>query len=242
MRTEPFTSLAQVYDLIMADVEYDEWGAFILELARHRGWSGGPMLDIGCGTGNGTRPMVERGHEVVGVDLSEAMLGVARAKLPGVEFVRADVTELRLARRFGLAYSVFDALNNLLEEDALESAFRRVYEHLLPGGVFIFDMNTSVGLRDLWEGGRAEGWVDDVYYRWIHRFDEATGLAHVEAYCQTPEGSFVEHHTERPYDLPQLRRLLASAGYQDIEALSYPSGTVAGDDAARVWMVARRPD
>lgn len=241
MRAEPFTSLAGVYDRIMEDVEYEDWAAFILELARQRGWTGGAMLDVGCGTGNATAPMVNAGYEVIGVDLSEAMLEVARAKMPGVGFVRSDVTELQLGRTFSLAFSVFDALNNLLEEAALGAAMARVLQHLEPGGLFIFDANTTVGLRDLWEGGRVEGWVDEVYYRWIHTFDEATGLAQVEAYCETAEGDFTEIHTERPYDPPQLRRLLLAAGFEDVAALSFPSGLPASRDAARVWMVARRP-
>lgn len=241
MRAEPFTSLAGVYDRIMEDVEYEDWAEFILELARQRGWTGGAMLDVGCGTGNATQPMVSAGYEVIGVDLSEAMLDVARAKMPGVRFVRTDVKVLRLGRTFSLAFSVFDALNNLLDEADFGLAMTRVLQHLEPGGLFIFDANTTVGLRDLWEGGRVEGWVDDVYYRWIHTFDEATGLAQVEAYCETADGDFTEIHTERPYDPPQLRRLLRAAGFEDVAALSFPSGLPASRDAARVWMVARRP-
>ena len=241
MQARPFTALADVYDAIMADVEYDAWVAFILDRATERGWQGGTALDLGCGTGNATVPMAARGIEVVGLDASEAMLRVARRKLPGAHFVEADVRTMRLQQRFTLAYSVFDALNNLLEPTDFEAAARRVRHHLLPGGLFVFDVNTTIGLRDLWEGGRVEGWADDVYYRWVHGFDERTGLARVEAYCETAGGSFTEVHYERPYDPPELAVLLAAAGFEDIEALSYPSGDTAPPDAARVWMVARRP-
>src|SRR5690606_28946383 len=74
---EPFTLLASVYDVIMAEVEYEEWAAFILELLDARGYQGGPLLDLGCGTGNSTAPMADRGLDVAGVDASEAMLAVA---------------------------------------------------------------------------------------------------------------------------------------------------------------------
>src|SRR5690606_15503997 len=88
----PFTLLAGVYDAIMAEVEYDEWAAFILELAHVRGYAGGPLLDLGCGTGNSTVPMSDRGLDVSGVDASAAMLDVAREKLPHVEFTQATFT------------------------------------------------------------------------------------------------------------------------------------------------------
>jgi len=241
MQPKPFTALAQVYDAIMADVEYDDWAAFILRLAQERGWPGGRLLDLGCGTGNATAPMARRGLEVVGVDASEAMLAVARRKLPGVRFRRGDFRRLRAPGRFGLVYSVFDALNNLLEPADFTVMARRVFRQLAPGGLFIFDMNTTVGLRDLWEGGRVEGWAGEVYYRWVHSYEDATGLAKVEAFCETEDGAFTEVHLERPYDPPELRALLGCAGFDAVEVVSYPSGRPAPEDAARVWVVARRP-
>jgi len=240
MSRAPFTALAEVYDVIMADVEYDDWAAYILRLARERGWRGGAALDVGCGTGNATVPMRARGVEVSGLDGSQAMLRVAQRKLPSVRFYRSDFRTMRLPERFTLVYSVFDALNNLLEPSGFEAMARRVFDHLLPGGLFIFDVNTTVGLRDLWEGGRVEGWADEVYYRWVHSFDEGTALAKVEAFCETEDGPFTEIHYERPYDPPEATRLLEAAGFTGVEALSYPSGEPAPDDAARVWMVARR--
>ncbi len=241
MTAKPFTALAEVYDAIMADVEYDDWVAFIVRLARQRGWQGGPALDLGCGTGNATLPMAASGVEVMGFDGSERMLDVARAKLPGVRFFHGDFRTMELPFRFSLVYSVFDALNNLLEPAGFAAAARRVHRHLLGGGLFVFDVNTTVGLRDLWEGGAVEGWAGDVYYRWVHSYDEDAGLAKVEAHCETERGAFTEVHFERAYDPPELRTLLAGAGFEAVEALGYPSGGPAPVDAARVWMVARRP-
>jgi SAM-dependent methyltransferase len=239
--SEPFTLLASVYDVIMAEVEYDEWAGFILDLADARGYRGGSMLDLGCGTGNSTAPMHERGLDVTGVDASAAMLAVARGKLPDIEFHQAGFTELRLGRTFEVVYSVFDALNNLLTDADMRRALERVHQHLVPGGLFIFDVNTPTGLRDLWEGGKAEGWADDVYYRWTHTYDEATGLAHVEALCSTGEGSFVERHSERGYAAADLARLLAGAGFSAIEFVTFPDAEPAPPDADRIWVVATRP-
>ncbi|MEJ2289984.1 MAG: class I SAM-dependent methyltransferase [Deinococcales bacterium] len=118
----------------MADVEYDDWAAFILRLAVTRGWQGGCALDLGCGTGNATRPMVVRGVDVTGLDGSEAMLRVARRKLPQVRFHQGDFRTMAVPGRFSLVYSVFDALNNLLEPTDFQEAARRVHHHLDPVG------------------------------------------------------------------------------------------------------------
>jgi SAM-dependent methyltransferase len=237
----PFTSLALVYDDIMADIEYDEWSAFILETVRARGWSGGSLLDLGCGTGNATAPMVEEGFDVTGVDASAEMLAVARAKLPDTRFVLGDFETFDAGGTFTLAYAVFDALNNLLSPAAFRRAAERVYAHLEPNGLFMFDVNTTRGLKELWESGRAEGWAGEVYYNWRHSFDEDTGLARVDAFCLHGSTGFTEVHFERPYDPPELRESLGAAGFADVEILAYPEGEAAPHDAHRVWVVARRP-
>jgi len=230
-----------VYDAIMEDVEYGAWGEFLLRVVTERGWSGGLLLDLACGTGNATLPMDARGFTVMGLDGSAQMLAVARRKLPEVKFVQADLTSFELPERFTLIYSVFDSLNNLLTEEAFSAMARHVYAHLLPGGFFMFDANTTVGLRDLWENGRVEGWAGEIYYRWEHLFDEDSGLARVEAYCETEQGAFTEVHYERPYDAPQLERLLEGVGFTDTRAISFPEGTPAPADADRIWVVTRHP-
>lgn len=236
---DPFTQLAEVYDTIMAEVEYGDWAEFLLDLASERGFRSGSILDIGCGTGNAMLPLAGRGLELHGVDASEAMLAVARAKLPGAKFTRATFTDFELHRRFDLVISVFDSLNNLLTDADFSDMAERVVRHLRPGGLFVFDVNTPAGLKDLWEGGKAEGWADDVYYCWVHSFDESTGLATVEAYCDHPGGSFTEVHTERGYEPASLNRLLLGAGFRSVECLLYPDGAPADETADRLWVVAR---
>ena len=240
MRTaRPFSLLAHVYDAIMTDIDYDNWGQFILNAAKARDWQGGNCLDIGCGTGNSTFPFVARGYKVIGLDASREMLDVAREKLPPITFVQGTFANFDLPERFSLIYSMFDSLNNLLTPEDFLAAARNIRRHLSEDGLFIFDVNTTVGLRDLWEMGRAEGWSNNVYYRWEHSFDEAIRLAKVEAYCENETTSFTETHFERPYDAPELTDLLTQAGFKHIELLDYPEGEAAEEDAARLWVVAR---
>lgn len=240
VESPPFSRLASVYDAIMADVEYDEWIDFVLREATRRGFAGGRVLDLACGTGNATLPFDVRGFDVEGVDASSAMLARARAKLPGVRFVEGDLRTFDTGRRYALVVSVFDSLNNLLTHDDFLTMLGRVRHHLVPGGQFVFDCNTRAGLIDLWEGGRAEGWADDVFYRWEHSYDPATDLARVEAFCDAPDGSFTEEHFERPYDPAELRELLATAGFSDVEVVRFPEADEAREDEPRVWAFATR--
>ena len=241
MQQPPFSALADVYDEIMADVEYEEWLDFVLEQAGRRGYAKGPVLDLGCGTGNIAIPLARRGFEVVGLDASPAMLAVARRKAPAMVWRLGEFTSFTIPERFALVVSVFDSLNNLLSPEQFEAACSRVRHHLLPGGLFVFDINTSVGLADLWEGGVVEGWAGDIYYRWEHSYDESAGLARVEAYCERDGRSFLEVHLERPFDPEEVRSLLSRAGFVSIEILTYPEGEHAEADEERIWVLARVP-
>lgn len=241
MRAPPFTSLASVYDEIMQDVPYAAWVDFALREAARRGAPGGPVLELGCGTGNATRLLEERGLEVVAVDASPAMLAVARAKLRRSTLLVGDMRDVELPGRFALALGVFDVVNNLLADGDMARVAAHVRGHLLPGGVWAFDANTSAGLEALWGGEVVEGWAGEVHYRWRHAWDPVARLATVDAWCEGPAGAFSEEHHERPYDPDELRGLLVAAGFARVDVVRVPSGAAAEADEPRVWVFACAP-
>ena len=118
---------------------------FYLDLARR---TGGPVLDIGSGTGRIAVPLAEAGFEVVGVDLSASMLALAEARRSGLppevaarlSFVRADMTELDVGRRFPLIITPFRCFQFLLTPEAQRAALARFRAHLAPGGRLVVDV------------------------------------------------------------------------------------------------------
>lgn len=98
--------------------------------------SGKAVLDLGCGYGENCAEFKERdASTVLGVDLSEKMLAVAREEHPDIEFVRADMSDLSFLK--GSYDAVFSSLALHYIEDFAALA-KDVYEHLNPGGYFIF--------------------------------------------------------------------------------------------------------
>lgn len=236
-----YRSLARVYDAVMSDVEYPEWIEFMVQRSSREGLPAGPFLDLGCGTGNSTVPALDLGYDVEGLDLSPSMLRVARAKRPAATWHVGDVRTFALPKRYALAYALFDVVNHLLGDDDLFEAVRNVHRHLVPGGWLVFDANTRAGLRHLWTDGRAEGWTGEVHYRWEHRYDESTERAHVQAFCHDGRGDFVEHHVERPYDVPELTSILGAAGFVDVHVTTFPGDAPPTPDEPRIWVFSRRP-
>lgn len=108
----------------------------------------GAVLDLCCGTGIVTIPLAETGLEVVGVDISPEMLEQAKAKAKNSTnptFYLQDALEFISAQRFGLTLMTGNAFQAFLSEEHVKALLAKVYEHLEPGGVFIFDTRLPEG-------------------------------------------------------------------------------------------------
>lgn len=103
--------------------------------------SGGPVLDLACGTGRLAMPIARRGLPVVGVDLSRAMLARAEQRSAGlpVRYLLADCRSLELEERFACALMTGHAFQFMLTEDDQRALLAGVHRHLKRGGVFAFE-------------------------------------------------------------------------------------------------------
>jgi SAM-dependent methyltransferase len=124
---------ADLYDAIFHDFDMD------LEFWRARARAaGGPVLEVGCGTGRVMLAMAEQGADVDGFDNAAAMIRgleeTAAARSLRVHAVEGDMRDFRMPRRYALIAIPFNAfLHNLTQADQL-ATLSRCREHLLPGG------------------------------------------------------------------------------------------------------------
>ncbi len=112
-------------------------------LAVAHGLVGRRLLDVACGTGKSLEPMLARGYEATGCDVSARMLATARPKLdPRVRLEEADMRALPDLGRFDLVTCIDEPLNYLLDAADLARAFAAAARCLAPGGIYLFDLNT----------------------------------------------------------------------------------------------------
>ena len=140
---DAYTTFAQVYDLFMDNVPYEEWSEYLLSVLKEYGIHSGVICDLGCGTGKMTRLLAQAGYDMIGVDLSEDMLTIASEQNEdGILYLCQDMCELELYGTAKAMISVCDSINYLLEEDEIIWTLQSVNRYLEPGGIFIFDFNT----------------------------------------------------------------------------------------------------
>jgi SAM-dependent methyltransferase len=139
-----YSGLSSIYDQLMAGINYQDWADYIdLLINQHGGVPEQSALDLACGTGSTTVALAEKGYTVTGLDLAEKMLEIARQKvkkLP-ITFRQSDMRIFTLPQQVGLVTAFQDGLNYLLSEENLRQTFLAVSRALLPGGLFIFDIN-----------------------------------------------------------------------------------------------------
>ena len=145
-RKNPFDALARYYDWEHADYDVDI--PLYQDFARR---TGGPILELACGSGRLMVPLLELGEHVVGIDSSGPMLERARHALAGAGLLsratlhEADVRRFTLTERFQLAVFGLDSFGLLLDIGDQLAALRRIRQHLAPGGLLILDLSNGNG-------------------------------------------------------------------------------------------------
>jgi SAM-dependent methyltransferase len=105
--------------------------------------TGGPVLELGCGTGRVLLPIAQEGLACTGLDLAPDMLAALRAKDPpeNLDLVCSSMHDFDLGdRRFALVYSAFRAFQHLYSVEEQLGCLACVRRHLAPGGVLAFDV------------------------------------------------------------------------------------------------------
>ncbi len=219
-----YEALAESYDRLTNDVDYEATVAFYMEILKREGICPRTVVDLACGTGSVTEIFARMGYPVIGVDMSEEMLTVAAMKTYDLEprpmFTCQYLQELRLPRAVDMAVCALDSLDYILNPDDCKEAIRRAYKVLNPGGIFIFDVNTPEKLRAMDDQVFLDE-DDDVYCVWRGEFDEHTNICSYGMDLFQREGEVwhrsFEEHREYAYSQQQLIDFLKAAGFTRIE-------------------------
>jgi SAM-dependent methyltransferase len=131
--------IARFYDTIYSHLRTVDRDYFLRTISA----TTGPVLEIGVGTGRFFIDALQGGADIYGVDLSESMLRQLRNKLAGEHHHRVlhqDARSLHIDRKFDLILAPFRMFSHLIEPDDQLRVLNSIFDHLNPGGRFIFDL------------------------------------------------------------------------------------------------------
>jgi len=242
---DAYTSFAQVYDLFMDNVPYEEWGAYLNRLFKENGIEDGLILDLGCGTGKLTRIMEAYGYDMIGVDNSYEMLDMAKEHASdSILYLLQDMREFELYGTVRAIYSACDSINYILEEDELIEVFALANNYLDPGGLFIFDINSPYKYKELLAENTFAETREEGSFIWENYYDEEDGINEYDLtlYIKNKEESFLrfqEVHYQKCYELSTIKRLLEEVGMEFVAAYDAYTNAPVSDESEKILVIAR---
>jgi SAM-dependent methyltransferase len=217
----------------------------LLSILADGGLTGGTVVDLGCGSGILAGIVSDAGYDVVGVDISPAMIELARTNAPRASFHLGSLLDLELPSAVAVT-GIGEALNYASDPRAglaeLERLAGRVHDALEPGGVFLFDIATPGR-----EGGARQQWHDRDGWSLYMKAEETGPQSdrYITIFRKDLDGCYVrtdEHHVLRLYVPDEVAGLLRQAGLEAEVRQDYP-GVPAGLPPIPGWkvIVARKP-
>lgn len=218
---------AEYYDMLYKDKNYEIECDF-LEQIFNRFSNKRPLtiLDVGCGTGGHSILLAKRGYKVTGVDVSEAMVAIAREKARreglDIPFHVSPMEAMELHQQFDVVICMFNAINYVVSDQALKRALINIRQHLVPGGLFLFDFRNGITSLRSYSPVRIK-WVEDGQWKLLRisetRLDAMEQLFYTTYTCLVFEGDrlvkqFREEHIVRFLFPREVRHYLEESEFE----------------------------
>lgn len=245
---EAYTGFAEVYDIFMDNVPYDEWADYLYRILQGYGIRDGLVLDLGCGTGNLTVRLAEKGYDMTGVDASPEMLEIAMDKKResgyDILYLLQDMREFELYGTVRAVVSACDSINYITEPDELEQVFRLVNNYLDSAGIFVFDFNTEYKYRVLLGNQTIAEDREESSFIWDNYYDEEERINEYELTLFIREedgryGKYQEIHFQRAYTLEEIKTLIEKSGMEFVAAYDAYTKSPPHEKSERISVVAR---
>ena len=243
---DSYTVLAQSYDRLTADVDYEKWADYVERHFRRLKRPVQSVLELGCGTGSLTKLLAERGYSMIAVDISPDMLTVAEQKCRGqdVRLLCQDMSLLSLPGQVDAVVCCLDSVNYVTRPAALRRAFRRVHKALAPGGLFLFDAKTPAAL----EGADGQTYLDeddDLYCVWRADYYPRRRICAygLDLFLRDEDDRWIrggEYHEEYAYTMDELDSFLREAGFRHIKQYGDKVMVPPKTGAQRVFFAVRK--
>ena len=240
---EAYTDFAKIYDALTFDVDYDAWCDRLEQLFEYLPQKPEIICELGCGTGSITSRLAKRGYSMIGIDLSEEMLNIAREKCEGenVLLLNQDMTDFELYGTVNVFICTLDSVNYLTEDGDFERMLKLCRLYLNTGGLLIFDINTEYKIKNILAPETFVYETDDCFYTWQSELDGNLCDYYLTFFVKHGDiyNRFDEVHTERVYTDSEISENLSEFGFELIGRYDGISENHPSSESERVMYAAR---
>ncbi|HBB72445.1 MAG TPA: class I SAM-dependent methyltransferase [Ruminococcus sp.] len=219
-----YSVFARYYDELTANIDYRSRAEYFHSIIKHfRETPGGILLDLACGTGSISQEMAVLGYDVIGVDLSDEMLGIAIEKKfdagLDIQYLRQDMRSIDMFGTIDITVCALDSINHLDSAEDVRKVFERVAFFSEVGSLFIFDVNTLYKHRHVLADNTFTYETENVYCVWENSLDRATDEVrmHLEFFEREDSGLYSrssDSFSEKAYSEELIESMLRDTGFE----------------------------
>lgn len=242
-----YNDFAYIYDsLINKDIDYEQICSFLEKLFSEKSNPPKIICDLACGTGNVTLPMAKKGYDMIGVDISENMLDVAREKSReenlDILFIRQNMKDLDLYGSCDVFLCMTDGFNYITSLNTLKKIFERIRRCFIePDGLFIFDISSPYKLENILGSNTYIYNTDDIFYTWENKYKKPFCKMELNFFKKGCGGfeRFEEIQIQRAYTEREIKDALLTSGFSDIQVYGAYDFSPVKEDSPRLVFVAK---
>ncbi len=217
---ESYDIFSKYYDIFTENVDYKSRTEHICEVFERYDRLPSLLLDVGCGSGNFTSCFYKKGIDVIGVDISEGMLSIAKEKAEkenqNILYLNQSADELDLYGTVDGAVCLLDTVNHIVNKRQLQASFNKISLFLEKDRLFVFDVNTEYKQSEILGNNTFVLENEQVYLVWQNFWDKARKISDIELDFFEKENGGYKRETvsfcERVYTRAELAEMLKKAG------------------------------
>lgn len=241
-----YTSFAEYYDALTANIDYEEIACYYNQLNEKFGGIKGILLDLACGTGSLSVIFSRIGYDVIGTDISPEMLSIAVSKdHEGIEFLCQSMTELDMFGTIDGTVCSLDSINHLDNIDEVRQTFEKVSLFSNKGALFMFDVNTPYKHEHILADNTFVYDTDEVCCVWQNEYqgDGRTDI-YLDFFAEDEESGMYDRYSddfsETAYPAEKIKELLIGAGFEICACYEYLTENEPTEESEKLTFVARK--